>query len=471
MDSFTQEMIGDEDCLYLNVYTININLRKKRSVMVWIHGGGFSSGSGDSSLYGPDYIIQKDVILVTLNYRLGVLGFLNLNDEVAAGNQGLKDVVMALQWVQKNISKFGGDPENVTIFGESAGGTIVHYLAISPVAKGLFHKAISQSGVATNPWAFTEREPPSTNKGFQLAEKLGKVTTDAKVAYEFLKKIDAKKLRLVEQKTLTTKMEKQQFFLSFSPSMDYESSNPFFPKDIKTLIRRGVKVPFLLGYNNCEGSYFISIIYNNQKRKTSLKEIDSDFRRAIYPSVLSKLSQIPITVEELRFLYFGNKTVSEETLLNYSNFLSDEAFYQGIIEVADIQSKSSNRSATYLYKFSYENESSVMRKIMGVTLPGVSHGEDLFYLFYPHKMKDFGLEPPELDSDQYKIISYLTQMWTDFAKTGNPTPAVTDLIPIKWMPLKHGNTCDYLNINTELRMETFRKGEQRWDWKNIKNKL
>ncbi|XP_011704228.1 PREDICTED: cholinesterase-like [Wasmannia auropunctata] len=139
-DLLKREVIGDEDCLYLNVYTLDIV--KKRPVMVWIHGGGFSLGSGDASIYGPDYIVQKDVVLVTLNYRLGVLGFLNLYDKVATGNQGMKDVIMALQWVQKNISQFGGDPKNVTIFGESAGGAIVHFLTLSPLAKGATYNPI-----------------------------------------------------------------------------------------------------------------------------------------------------------------------------------------------------------------------------------------------------------------------------------------------------------------------------------------
>ncbi|KAL6419962.1 hypothetical protein ACFW04_011043 [Cataglyphis niger] len=141
-DPITREMIGDEDCLYLNVYTADIESWRKRPVMVWIHGGAFSTGSGDATIYGPDYIVRKDVVLVTLNYRLGVLGFLNLNDKVATGNQGMKDVVMALQWVQKNISKFTGDPGNVTIFGESAGGAIVHYLTLSPLSKGIHYRFI-----------------------------------------------------------------------------------------------------------------------------------------------------------------------------------------------------------------------------------------------------------------------------------------------------------------------------------------
>lgn len=104
-------------------------------------------------------------------------------------------------------------------------------------------------------------------------------------------------------------------------------------------------------------------------RGEALKEIDSDFKRAIYPTVLSELSQVPITLKELRFLYFGNKAVSEETLLNYTNLFGDILFYRGIAEVADIQTKC-DHSATYFYKLSYENESSIIKRIRGITLPG-----------------------------------------------------------------------------------------------------
>lgn len=112
--------------------------------MFWIHGGGFTSGSGNSDIYGPHYLIAEDVVVVTINYRLGVLGFLSLDDPKleVPGNAGLKDQVMALKWVQKNIRNFGGDPNNVTIFGESAGGSSVHFLLLSPMAKGVSNLAI-----------------------------------------------------------------------------------------------------------------------------------------------------------------------------------------------------------------------------------------------------------------------------------------------------------------------------------------
>ncbi|XP_011632339.1 juvenile hormone esterase-like [Pogonomyrmex barbatus] len=296
-----------------------------------------------------------------------------------------------------------------------------HYINLF-VITGLFHKAISQSGVMACPWAFTEREPHTKNRGFLLAEKLGKPTTDPKVAYEFLKTIDAKKLIETQEKSLLSEAERQQCLLTFTPTLDYESSNPAFPENLTTFIHRGVNVPLLLGFTSCEGSLFICSNFMNHTSKEELKKIDSDFKMIIMPKILSTLSKIPMTVKELRSIYFGDKAVSEETLINYANFIGDQFFYRSIMEVTDIQAElntdNTDNNATYLYKFSYENETNFMRKLLNITLPGVSHGEDLPYLFYPNMMKDLGLSPPAPDSEDYKMINCLTQMWTDFAKTG-----------------------------------------------------
>ncbi len=140
-----------EDCLYLNVWTPGLD-NAKRPVMVWIHGGGFTTGSGSWLVYnGRRLATRGDVVVVTINYRLNVFGFINLKEVTkgeipATGNEGLLDQVFALQWVRDNISNFGGDPNNVTIFGESAGGMSVGTLLAMPRAKGLFHRAILQSG-------------------------------------------------------------------------------------------------------------------------------------------------------------------------------------------------------------------------------------------------------------------------------------------------------------------------------------
>ncbi|MCJ7743252.1 MAG: carboxylesterase family protein, partial [Dehalococcoidales bacterium] len=143
----------DEDCLYLNIWTPGLD-DARRPVMVWIHGGGFTSGSGSSLAYNGRILSTRgNTVIVTINYRLGALGFLNLSEVTggkipATGNEGLLDQAFALEWVRDNIAAFGGDPDNVTIFGESAGGMSVGALLGMPKARGLFHKAIPQSGAA-----------------------------------------------------------------------------------------------------------------------------------------------------------------------------------------------------------------------------------------------------------------------------------------------------------------------------------
>lgn len=227
-----------------------------------------------------------------------------------------------------------------------------------------------------------------------------------------------------------------------------------------------------MGFTNCEGIFFVDSDFFDHISKETLSQVNADFELTIPSKVLATLPKIPITVSELRSLYFGDKTILEETLMNYVDFLGDLLFLRPIMQVADIQMNNDNSGKTYLYKFSYESETCFMRKICNIKLPGVSHAEELSYLFYHDMIKELGLSVSVPGSEDYKMINRLTQMWTDFAKTGNPTPEITDLTPIKWTPLKHaGNVYDYLNIDIEPQMKTFRKGEQRWDWKNTEFKL
>ena len=163
-----------EDCLYLNIQTPSCD-GAKRPVMVWIHGGGFVNGAGSVGTYNGKFIVPRgDIVLVTINYRLGAFGFLNLRDASGGklpgtGAEGLADQIFALEWVRDNILAFGGDPDNVTIFGESAGGMSVGALLASPPARGLFHKAIPQSGASDIGYA---RET-SAKVAHHILEKLG----------------------------------------------------------------------------------------------------------------------------------------------------------------------------------------------------------------------------------------------------------------------------------------------------------
>ncbi|KAJ4438727.1 hypothetical protein ANN_14676, partial [Periplaneta americana] len=191
----TKMHTGSEDCLFLNVYTHKLadNTSSPRAVMVWIHGGAFKLGSGGAMMQGPDYLMEEDVVVVTLQYRLGVFGFINLPAAGVSGNIGMKDQVMGLKWVQNNIASFGGDSTRVTIFGESAGGASVHYHLLSPMSEGLFHGAIMQSGSALDPWAF--KEPEEIRKAtFELGNSFGCNQTGDTELYDCLMKQSEEKL-------------------------------------------------------------------------------------------------------------------------------------------------------------------------------------------------------------------------------------------------------------------------------------
>ncbi|CAG2067434.1 unnamed protein product, partial [Timema podura] len=171
-------------------------------VMVWIHGGAFTSGSGDTTWYGPGYLLDKEILLVTFNYRLGALGFLGLSHPEVSLNNGLKDQRAALRWIQQNIERFGGDPAQITIFGESAGGTSVEYQLISPSTSGLFQRAISQSGSVLSPWAYVDTATAQT-RAQQLTQLLGYTPEDNNDIYNFLMEASAENITIQQSSVIT----------------------------------------------------------------------------------------------------------------------------------------------------------------------------------------------------------------------------------------------------------------------------
>lgn len=138
----------------MNIQNIDTAPTVKLPVIVNFHGGGYLEGSGNDDFWGPDFLINENVILVTLNYRLGIFGFLSLGTADYSGNMGLKDQQLALRWINENIHHFGGDNEKITILGHSSGGVSAHYHVLSPSSKGLFQRAILMSGTTHNEWAF-----------------------------------------------------------------------------------------------------------------------------------------------------------------------------------------------------------------------------------------------------------------------------------------------------------------------------
>ncbi|MDZ4699804.1 MAG: carboxylesterase family protein [Rhodothermales bacterium] len=241
-----------EDCLFLNIWTGAESARERRPVLVYIHGGGFSEGSGDVKIYDGEALAKKGIVVVTVNYRMGVLGFMahpELTAEAgASGNYGLMDQVAALEWVKRNIGAFGGDPDRVTVAGQSAGAFSVHYLTASPMAAGLFHRAILQSG-------------PGTIAG------IGRLATPARETAEgtglaFAKAYGADSLaalRALSWTDLTTPREGAPPAF-FWPIID----GAFLTEDVPRAFQAGRQhdVPTLAGFNADEGSAFMADIYH-----------------------------------------------------------------------------------------------------------------------------------------------------------------------------------------------------------------
>lgn len=175
------EIIGDEDCLYLNVYVPIVSRIKPLPVLFTIHGGAFQFGKPYT---GVEFLMDKDVIVVTIGYRLSSFGFLSTEDEIVPGNMGLKDQNLGLKFISNNIEYFGGDPAKITLIGHSAGAASVHYHYLSPMSRGLFQNGLSFSGGALGPGKQTEN---SREKAFRLASILGCPTRDVSVMIECLR--------------------------------------------------------------------------------------------------------------------------------------------------------------------------------------------------------------------------------------------------------------------------------------------
>lgn len=225
-----------EDCLSLNVWTAAKSASARQPVLVWIHGGGFTEGSGEVAVYDGAELARKGLVVVTINYRLGVFGFLThpeLTKESghqASGNYGLLDVLAALEWVKKNIAIFGGDPQSVTIAGQSAGASAVHALTASPLAKGLFHRAIAESGSGLG----------RRNRNLAEAEQDGVKFAAAKSANSI------RELRALSAQDLTGGG------MRFGPVVD----GWFLPAEIAAIFAQGKQndVPMLTGLTADEGS-------------------------------------------------------------------------------------------------------------------------------------------------------------------------------------------------------------------------
>jgi para-nitrobenzyl esterase len=373
--------VVNEDCLTLNVWTSARSTSERLPVMVWIHGGGFFRGSGSNTAYDGEALARRGIVLVTLNYRLGALGFLAhpaLSRESAhgvSGNYGLLDQIAALRWVRKNIAHFGGDPANITVFGESAGANSICILMISPLAKGLFRRAILQS----LPLMF---QP----------------TRRVREAYAGLASAEADGASRVADISVGRRMSAEEIVNQIAPAPTLSTGVHFYPvvdgwllpEDPAVLIQaRGrTLVPVLIGYGANEGNFFLA---NAPKTLSGFQAF-----------VAHKFPQTPF--ESILTMYPARTDAEAPAAL--AQFFGDYELLTSTVLTARAMAR---WGIVYLYQFSRVGPRS--QRLWN----GAAHTADIPYVFDHVEIPSEDFDPPD------KAVSEaMVGAWVHFAKTGNP---------------------------------------------------
>ena len=372
---------GSEDCLYLNVWTPAKTAGEKRAVMVWIYGGGFAGGATSVRVYDGTNFAKKGVVLVSVAYRLGAFGFLahpELSKESGkgSGNYGLQDMIAGLRWVKDNIAQFGGDPANVTIFGESAGGIAVSMLSASPAAKGLFAKAISESGGALQP-PLTSNEGGQTTPTLTLAEKRGTA---------FFAKIGA--ANLAAARAVSAEAIQKATGAALSSGFWPVADGNVIPGDLYVLYEQGKfnDTPVLIGTNSDEGALFVP--------------------GPTKPAAFEDTVRAGFGAKSDRLLTAYPHENDAQALAVARNSVRDSLFAWPTWAWAHLQTQHGKAKA-FVYYFDHRTPQSPN---------GATHAAELGYVFG-------NLAPPpggSLRPEDSKMSELIMTYWTNFAKTGDP---------------------------------------------------
>ncbi|XP_014220888.1 venom carboxylesterase-6-like [Trichogramma pretiosum] len=416
---------GSEDCLYLDVYVPPPNNNSKKNgsmpVIFYIHGEAFQYGA--TTQMGAKYLADYGVILVTIKYRLGVLGFLSTEDDVLPGNMGLKDQSMALRWVSENIADFGGDPKKITLAGLSAGGASVHYHYLSPMSRGLFHAGMSFSGTAFDCWTQTEN---SREKAFRVADLVNCPNHEPQEMMRCMKSLRAESLVGVEPNFMPWQLYP---FTPFGPVAERNSKRPFIDRSPVEIINSGdvQDVPWITGVVSEEGLYQVAELVN---KPAVLKELDQQWL-SIAPHFLDYYFTIPkhmhsAVAQVVRENYFGNKTIGNATLPQLIRMSGDRFFNVDAQRAAKAQA-AANKSPVWFFHYSYRANTSMSDRTTNSTKNyGVCHGDDICMVL------DNPFIVPKTPSD-IAMSKDLLKMWVTVARTGAPNfgPKWTTVNPFK----------------------------------------
>ncbi|PSN44657.1 hypothetical protein C0J52_15734 [Blattella germanica] len=388
-----------------------------RPVVVYFHAGGFFGYTGASSMHGPQYLMDKDIVLVVPNYRLSAFGFLSTGDGVLPGNYGMKDQVATLRWVKQNIAAFGGNPNSVTIAGCSAGGISVWLHMMSPMSRGLFHKGISLSGGLNTFWE-VKSDPLAQAK--KQAALLNCPTKTSQQIADCLRKKSAEEIVATYQDMLIWWYSP---IVEYSPVIEQDSGEErfFTESPMKSLLDGNfTQIPWMTGTTKDEFNGMGLYVFNNS---TVAAELYDNFEK-LAPVVFmyeEGTERSRLATQDFKEFYLHNQPITKSSITDLGNLYSDSYIRYGQGITSKVVSKMS-----------------------------VVHHDDLIYLFrFPVRFPAFKPQDPEIH-----MIEKLTTLWSNFIYTGNPTPKPSRLLDnITWQRMTPENLA-YLNIDTKLKMKT-----------------
>ena len=445
-----------EDCLYLNIWTPKPD-NKKRPVMVWVHGGSLTSGAGSMDMYHGNKLAERgDVVFVNFNYRLGALGFAHLgtldnsysinsdSDTKADSNNGLRDMIAALEWVKSHVEDFGGDPNNITLFGESAGAIAISCLIASPLTKGLFHKTIIQSG--------TGDQVIDKDVAASVAETLVNALELDQDSLSELWQISAKNILKAQRacmKMLVTRSNHDVPVTLYEATLTPVFGDDVLPEPPLEAYAKGIAkgIPTMLGTTEHEWDFFFKL--NRPKDfKLGLEKynnLDSEGLEKLFKRGL------PTHYEQACSLY-SSQTNYPETgpgrLAVYSDFEMDRAFWITTIRLAEAQSD--HQTPAYHFIFSWDKG-----------MFGAGHSIDL-PLVFGHTEGVLSQMFCGNDPGVHKLSEQVQDAWIAFAKTGNPS--TSDLG--EWAPYTRDNR-NTMELGETIQLRDDDRKELRLFWEDI----
>ncbi|KAF2901468.1 hypothetical protein ILUMI_04718 [Ignelater luminosus] len=379
------------------------------------------------------------------------------------GNEGLKDQVEALKWTKENIAKFGGDPENIIVAGQSAGGASAHYHMLSPLSRDLIKGVIAQSGTALANWALMPHFL-NARRGKALAGNLGCDTYDIE---EMMTCLNAASARDIIKGTEIFYEFDRDPFIIFKPVIEPVYPEDFLSQDPIEIITSGkaADVPLLTGLTTDEGDIRTTMLYTDMN---FVKELDANFSDH-GPMFLMLADGIyyrnrEVIASEVRKFYLGDKPFDESTRSKVSQMFSDAAVLTTEDVTVELHTKYS-RKPVYYYLFGYKGSASFCDQFSGDTEDfGVCHSDDLLYLFNCESiLPDY--KPTESDE---KVTDLMTTLWANFAKYGNPTPETDSSIHVKWEPVQRQKQNYYfIKSDKDVQMAEGLYSERAEFWRNL----